>query len=156
MSDGAPNGYTMLTFDGHEYTLDFKAAGRAAEYQMNIRAPDEVAADQLSETVVHVNVFNGSERSTVQLQFGESGAWLPMERIVIADPTYQAVVAAEQKLLEKEPAWRKLDRPKPCTHLWQAKLPGGAEPGTYTLRVRTTDMHGRTFPASRVIRVTAD
>jgi lysophospholipase L1-like esterase len=152
MSDGAPNGYTILTFDGRQYTFDFKAAGRPADYQMNIHAPDQIATDQLAGTVVHVNVFNGSERSTVEMQFGESDAWLPMERVVTTDPTYQAVVAAEQAIADKP--WRTLDSPKKSAHLWTAELPGGAEPGTYTLRVRTTDMHGRSYTAYRVIRVT--
>jgi lysophospholipase L1-like esterase len=156
MSDGAPNGYTLLTFDGRQYTIDFRAASRSADYQMNILAPDEVASSQLEQTVVHVNVFNGSERSTVEMQFGSAEDWLPLQRTVAPDPAYTAVVAAEQKLLEQSEAWRKLDRPKPSTHLWQAQLPGGVQPGTHALRVRTTDMHGRTFAASRIIRVTAD
>jgi hypothetical protein len=152
MADGAPNGYTILTFDGREYTLDFKAAGRPADYQMNIIAPDELAADQLAETTIHVNVFNGSERSLVEMQFGPSDDWLPMQRVLIKDPSYLAVVAAEAGIADK--TWRKLASPKTSTHLWAANLPSDVKPGTHTLRVRTTDMHGRNYSGRRVIRVT--
>lgn len=63
MADGAPNGYSLITFDGHEYNLDFRAAGRSAKYQMNIIAPESVTVDQLEKTNVMVNIFNGSEKS---------------------------------------------------------------------------------------------
>jgi hypothetical protein len=152
MADGAPNGYSLITFDGQEYTVDFKAASRPADYQMNIQAPDEVAVDQLAEIDVFVNVFNGSERSIVELQLRSADEWVPMERIVTTDPAYQAVVAAEEAIADKP--WRKLASPKQSTHLWRAQLPGDVEPGAYTLRVRTTDMHGRRLEGNRVIRVT--
>jgi hypothetical protein len=154
MADGAPNGYAIITFDGHEYTIDFKAASRSADYQMNIQAPDEVSVAELGETVVHVNVFNGSERSAVEMQLGPDGPWMPMKRIVTEDPAYQAVVAAEDAIAAKP--WRKLTRPKLSTHLWRAPLPADVEPGVYTLRVRTTDMHGRSYAGRRVIRITED
>ncbi len=152
MSDGAPNGYSILRFDGRDYTLDFKAAGRPADYQMNIIAPDQLAAGQVADTVIHVNVFNGSERSVVEMQFGKSDDWLPMERVLTTDPSYLAIVAAEEAIVDKP--WRKLASPKTSTHLWAAELPDDVKPGTYTIRVRTTDMHGRTYTGCRVIRVT--
>ena len=40
MSDGAPNGYSIVTFDGNEYSIRFKAARRPADHQMNIYAPE--------------------------------------------------------------------------------------------------------------------
>ena len=43
-------------------------------------------------------------------------------------------------------------KPKPSTHLWHGKLPL-LQPGTHAIEVRTTDMHGRTYAASRVVRV---
>lgn len=40
MSDGGPNGYSIMEFDGKNYSFEFRAAGRPASYQMNIYAPE--------------------------------------------------------------------------------------------------------------------
>jgi DNA repair exonuclease SbcCD nuclease subunit len=39
MNDGAPNGYSVITFDGNTYSVRFKAARRPENYQMNIYMP---------------------------------------------------------------------------------------------------------------------
>ncbi|QDT29184.1 Calcineurin-like phosphoesterase [Gimesia panareensis] len=151
MADGAPNGYSIITFDGQEYNLDYRAAGRSAKYQMNIIAPEAVTVDQVGETDVMVNVFNGSEKSTVEMQIGPSGSWAPMERIVAIDPSFKKLSEAENGVDGK--TYRDLPKPKTSTHLWQAKLPDGLKPGTYLIRVRTVEMDGDEHLGGRVIRV---
>jgi hypothetical protein len=153
MADGAPNGYSLITFDGREYTLDYRAAGRPADYQMQIRAPESVSADRVGETEVLVNVFSGSERSTVEMRVGASGEWQTMEHTVVEDPEYRRTYDREKGLAEKP--WRDPAEPRKSTHLWRAALPSGLEPGIHAVEVRTTDMHGRTFTSHRVIRVEA-
>lgn len=152
MADGAPNGYSILSFDGTDYTLDFKAAGRPTDYQMHIQAPEAVATADLEETAVYVNVFNGSERSTVEMRVGDCD-WASMQHTIQVDPHYQQVFDEEAAILAETKAWRELPHPKPSSHLWTAALPADLAPGTHLLRVRTTDMSGRTFEASRVLRV---
>jgi hypothetical protein len=51
------------------------------------------------------------------------------------------------------PAGAKLPGPSKCAHLWTAKLPKDAPAGTYLVTVRTADMFGQSYTASRVIRV---
>ena len=152
MADGAPNGYSIITFDGKEYNLDFRAAGRAAKYQMNIIAPEAVTVDKVAETNVMVNVFNGSEKSKVEMQIGESGSWAPMERIVAIDPSFKKLSETENGVEGK--SYRNLPKGKNSTHLWQAKLPNGLKPGTHLLRIRTVEMDGDEHVAGRVIRIT--
>jgi len=150
MADGAPNGYSIIRFDGHRYRLDFKAAGRPDDYQMQIYAPEEVAAAEARKTQVYVNVFNGSARSKVELRVGRSD-WRPMQQVAEQDPGYRRVYELEKSLKDKP--WRELSEPKASTHLWKAPLPKDLEPGTHLLEVRTTDMHGRTHESHRVIRI---
>jgi len=154
MADGAPNGYSIISFDGTKYTLDFKAAGRSADYQMQIVAPELVRADQLAESEVFVNVFNGSEKSKVEIQVADSD-WLAMERVVQADPGLQAVFEAEEALLATQTPkpFTVIKKPKGSTHLWKATLPTGLAAGTHLIRIRAIDMHGRPNAASRVLRV---
>lgn len=154
MRDGAPNGYSIITFDGHDYELEFKAARRPSTFQMSIYAPNVVLADRASDTDVYVNVFNGSERSTVEMRLGEEASWLPMQRVVIEDPRF--VKLREREQANPDPNYRELPGAVPSSHLWKAPLPPGPEPGTYLLQVRTTDMHGKVHEDQRVLRVDAE
>ncbi len=156
MADGAPNGYSIISFDGTDYKLDFKAAGRSKDYQMQITAPEVVAAGKLAETEISVNVFNGSERSKVEMKVGSADRWTVMEHRSMIDPTMQAVYDAEAAIKEKwkEKPWRDMSKPKNSTHIWAAKLSAGVKPGTHAIHIRATDMHGRTYHARRIIRIT--
>ena len=153
MADGAPNGYSIISFDGHQYSLQFRAAGRPADYQMHIVAPEVISADNAGKTPIYVNVFNGSARSKVELRLGNAD-WTQMQHTQGIDPNYQTVTEREAALLEARPdSWRKLTDPKDSSHLWKTHLTTLPEPGTYRLHVRTTDMFGQKHEASRVIRV---
>jgi hypothetical protein len=156
MRDGAPNGYSILSFDGRKYELDFKAARRPADYQLRIYAAEVVATDGLSEMNVYANVFNGSRRSKVEMRVGNTGPWKLMEHSSEIDPVYQAVFDAELEILEKQPRWRKLNAPMKSSHLWKATLPTDTPDGTHLVKVRTTDMHGRQYRGQRVVRVVAE
>lgn len=153
MRDGAPNGYSILSFDGTKYKLDFKAAGYPADYQMRIHAPDSVAIADLTDTAVYANVFNGSERSKVELQIGDAGEWVAMEQAREVDPNYKAIFDREAAALAKKATWRKLSNPIPSSHLWKTTLPAQLASGTHVLRVRATDQRGREYSAERTIKV---
>ena len=149
MRDGAPNGYSIVTFNGHRYSVAFKAARRPADHQMTIFVPDVISASEAAETEVVVNVFAGSERSKVEMRLGDDGDWIEMQRTAREDPYFvqakkrEAAVGTEKKL----PAAVK------STHIWATHLPPDPPPGTHLIHVRTTDMFGRTFEDHRIIRV---
>ncbi|NLE37130.1 MAG: metallophosphoesterase, partial [Pirellulaceae bacterium] len=145
MADGTPNGYSILTFDGADYQLDYKAASRDRDYQMQIHAPDAVSSADATKKTVLANVFNGSERSVVEMRVG-GGDWIAMNKTVVADPAYRALADASGNM----------PRPRPSSHIWAAKLPSGLPPGVHLIEVRTTDMHGRSCTGCRVVRVQPD
>lgn len=159
MADGAPNGYSIMTFQGREYQLEYRAAGRPANYQMNIDAPDEISSGK--PLPVWVNVFNGSEESTVEVSVGEQGEWLPLVRCAACDPDYIRMASREDQVkssLTTSAAQRRLEfdpdnRLILSTHLWRTELPPGMPPGVHCLRVRTTDMHGLVHWGYRLVRV---
>lgn len=160
MNDGAPNGYSIITFDGPKYAIEFKAAARPADYQMNIYAPDDVALPELTKTAVLANIFAGSARSTVEMSVGHEGPWIPMTQTDVIDP--QCLRMHEQspyldmdaggKKLDTVFGW-KMDYPSESRHMWTANLPADLPVGTHTLTVRTTDMFGKTYRAHRIFRV---
>ncbi|MBN1918826.1 MAG: calcineurin-like phosphoesterase family protein [Verrucomicrobia bacterium] len=137
MADGTPNGWSLITFDDNAYSVRFKAARRPADYQMNVYAPEEIAASEAADTEVLVNVFAGSSRSLVKMRI-DKGPWIDMR----------------QKANRLDPAAEALDQVGgDCPHLWQAHLPAGPTPGTHTIEVTTTDMFGQTYAGRRIIRV---
>lgn len=150
MRDGAPNGYSIITFDGVKHTLDFKAARQPADYQLNIHAPDEVKA-AAGETAVYVNVFNGSERSTVKLRVDGAGDWVTLEKVLEPDPYY--VEVRNREMAQNPDAKDHLNAPVASAHLWKGRLPAGLKPGSRLIEVEATDHYGRSHQGKRLVRV---
>ena len=149
MSDGAPNGYTFLSFDRNGYRLDFKAAG--SDDQMGIRLPFSIASEKVAGTEVAVNVYNGSSKSTVEMRVDGNTDWIKMERREAIDPGYQEMHQREARF--SPPVNPALPKPRPSAHVWFGSLPAGIAPGMHVLNVRTTDMSERIFEARRLFRV---
>ncbi|MDK2970704.1 MAG: hypothetical protein PWP23_459 [Candidatus Sumerlaeota bacterium] len=162
MRDGAPNGYSIITFNGTEYDIEFKAARFPADYQMNIMTPEEVVQAETGATEVVVNVFGGSSHSSVEMRVA-GGDWMPLEKVERVDPWFAAMKSREKKWvgsLEAEaakervlPFGRTLPNGIKSSHLWAAKLPADLPVGKQLIEVRTTDMFGKTYTAERVIAV---
>jgi hypothetical protein len=150
MRDGAPNGYSIITFDGHQYSIRFKAARHPWDHQMTIFAPDEVTLADATDTEVVVNVFAGSRRSTVQMRVGDGGEWIAMEQVEREDPYYQLLKEAEAARGGGE---RKLPEIEKSRHIWVARLPQTVPPGSHVIQVRTTDMFGQSYTDHRIIRI---
>lgn len=150
MRDGAPNGYSIFSFDGNQYSIQFRAARRPESYQMEIQVPDQLMAMQLVNTSCLVNVFGGNERSKVEIRYGKNGAWLPMTKTLEPDPSYVQMKKADETTLAP---FRKLPGIINSPHLWKAPLPTDAKPGFLMIEVRTTDMFGQVFMATKGIRI---
>jgi hypothetical protein len=159
MRDGAPNGYSIVTFDGNCYSVEFRAARRAADYQMNIWAPEELSPDQAARTDVLVNVFAGSEKSKVEMRVGREGPWVSMERAAVPDPYYKASQEADARARPAQTPTsgpsrgHALPRAIDSPHIWRAALPANPPKGTLVVYVRATDMFGQTYTGRRIIRI---
>lgn len=159
MSDGAPNGYSTISFDGNQYKLDFFAAGRPKDYQMSIHAPEVVKSKDGDKSTVYANFFNGAVSSSLRYRVGESGQWREMDRVLEEDPYFRQIYMAEKEILEQMEAagapkpFRQLSTARPSTHLWKSSLPENLPVGTHLIHVRATDRHGRVYDGKRVLRV---
>lgn len=151
MSDGGANGYSIISFDGAKYALEYRAARRPADHQMSIYLPQEIYPNQAISTAMIVNVFFGSKKSKVEMRHLPDGEWKEMERIDGVDPFF-----ADMKLAEASPTppnGMPLPGPSVTDHLWRAMLPPVLNPGTHLFEVRTTDMHGKVHVDTESIRV---
>jgi len=151
MSDGGPNGYSIMEFDGAKYSLEFRAAGRPADYQMNIYAPESVKPSELEATTVLANVFAGSEKTIVEMRVGEDGPWLKMNQTVSNDPAYERELMEELKWDQRN--WKELPKPHPTPHIWSGKMPSSLPTGTHVITVRATESDGKSVTNRRLIRV---
>ncbi len=153
MRDGAPNGYSIIRFDGNSHVLDFKAARQPADYQFHIHLSNEVSAAASGTTPVYVNVFNGSDDSTVRMRLGESSEWITLDKVREEDPHY--VETRNREMAANPEAARPLNAPILSHHLWKGFLPAGLAPGSHALQVEATDAYDRLWKGSRVVRVVA-
>lgn len=124
MGDGAPNGWSYLHLDGDEYRIEYRAARRPADYQMDIDYPDVISRDEIPDTLLTINVFGGSERSTVRMRIRGQDDWVDVPR--------------------------REDR----NHQWHAAIPQRLPVGVHTIEVETTDMFDITYTDYHVVRVT--
>lgn len=175
MNDGGPNGYSYITFDGSTYSVDFQAARRPADYQMNIWMPERVTAADTAQTQAIVNVFAGSSRSRVEMRLDAARAWMPMENFTGLDPYYARIIERQDAFVGKlaeakgvkeidkaflgqvqhdfKGVLRGLPKPADTAHLWRATLPPGLAAGPHLLEVRTTDLYGHLYTAKRLFTV---
>ena len=160
MNDGAPNGYAIINFTGNKYNIRYKAARKPGNYQMNIYLPDDLSFAQLDTTKVLVNVFNGSEKSKVEMRIDNSQSWILMNQTIARDPANMELFVnskyldaiVENKSLDEVFGW-KMDYPSRSNHFWTTTLPKDLETGTHRITVRSTDMFGNTYTANRIFRV---
>lgn len=159
MNDGAPNGYSIITFDGNKYSVQFKAARRPADYQLNIYLPDALTKTAADTIHVLVNVFAGSEKSVVEMQI-DNGDWIKMENFKTIDPEILRMHQLTPFLNEKVNGQQlddifgySMDYPSVSYHIWKAKLPDKISMGTHKVTVRTTDMYKQTYTAHRIFNI---
>ncbi len=149
--------------------LRFRATGKPADHQMRItldpgfpRQRLETRRDyrhgellgnrfemaQLYATRVLVNLFDGGPKSRVEYRIGDNPA-MEMKRVIRIDPFYEELFQRERQTIK---SWA---GPEPSTHLWEAPLPDGLQPGVHTISVRATDEYGRSHTEHKLFEVYA-
>ena len=152
MSDGAPNGYSIVEFDGTRYKVTFRAASRPEWDQMRLWLPEEVKSGDLGKAEIIANVFAGSSRSVVEMRIND-GKWVPMTNYEGKCPYFVSLKEAEAG--PNPPAGLKLPNPSDTPHLWKGALPTDLPAGTHFIEVRTRDMYDQTYSSRRTVRITA-
>lgn len=151
MRDGVPNGYSSIIFSENKAEIGYKAARKPASFQMSVYSPDSVESAQSGGVEVYANVFNGWERSKVQMRINDQGPWLDMSQTEDKDPFLAATHAREPE----SPAapFRRSSGPISTYHLWKRNLPSNLPSGIHRISVRATDVNGKWQRADRIIRI---
>ncbi|MFL9846049.1 calcineurin-like phosphoesterase C-terminal domain-containing protein [Flavobacterium rhizosphaerae] len=146
MRDGTPKGYAFIHFNGNQYTIDYKAAGKPADYQMEVFAPNLVSSVKKNKAYVYANFFIGSKNDTLQYRV-DGGTWKDMEFMEKPDPSYTELVMEWDTTNELMPGRRSSD-PEDCNHLWRGKLPVHLKDGEHVIEIKATDMFGKIHTAT--------
>ncbi|MCA9152073.1 MAG: calcineurin-like phosphoesterase family protein [Planctomycetales bacterium] len=161
MADGAPNGYSILHFDGHKYQLEFRAAGRRADFQMSVYAPEVVNVSQQAQLEIFANVYNGSEKDSVSIWIDELPAQA-MEYTRSKDPAFVKTSTNEQEMRDRllaqgvpeEKLWIALPQPATSTHLWKQQVDlGSLADGVHLIHVESKLADGQQVRGRRLIRI---
>jgi 3',5'-cyclic AMP phosphodiesterase CpdA len=140
MRDGTPQGYLFLNINGNRYDVDYKVAGKSAEYQMHIYA-SKVVRYKGATTPVVVNFFMGSKNDLVEYRI-DKGAWQKMRYTEAIDPSYLTKLI-EWDFTDKLLPGRRPSNAENSTHLWSGSLKTDLPPGEHTIEVRATDRYGK-------------
>ncbi|NJB87737.1 hypothetical protein GGR26_003523 [Lewinella marina] len=151
MRDGTPKGYAFLHFDGNRYSTEYRAAGRPADYQMEIFHPRVLAQGQGTRAGIYANFFVGRHGDEVIYRV-DDGEWKPMSYVEEQDPAYESSIYEWDTADELLPG-RRGSNAIPSTHLWRANIPTRLDPGTHTIEIRATDQFGRTYTGTSSYRL---
>lgn len=151
MRDGTPKGYAFVNFDGNEYSIDYKVAGKPEDYQMEIFAPQVVANNRRTQAGIFVNFFMGTQGDEVMYRV-DDGKWKEMDYVEDYDPSYLELVY-EWDLADELMPGRRSSNPIRSEHLWRANIPYKLETGAHTVEVKATDMFGKTHTATTTYRL---
>ena len=151
MNDGTPKGYAFLNIKGNTYTIDYKAAGKPADYQMRIFTPQVIGQRQSGRTPFYANFFMGREGDKVSYRI-DGGEWKAMQFVNQEDPFYQSQYQFWD-LTNKLVAGRRPSYPAKSTHLWQGQINNNLPLGEHTVEVRTTDRYGKVSVSSTTLRM---
>jgi hypothetical protein len=168
-TDGAPNGFHLLSIDGAAYTTRLYPAHDPKQSQMRIMldtgyhdTDPEVLAEYMpgqllggpisaaaaGSTRLLVNFYDGGPKSSVRFAIGGRTGWTAMQRVERLDPFVQDVYARNRAAVKP---WV---HPGKSSHIWQASLPADLAPGTYGIRAQGTDEYGQPHESMLVLEVT--
>lgn len=151
MRDGTPKGYAFINFDGNQYDIEYKVAGKPKTFQMEIFAPNVVEKGPKSKSGIFVNFFIGSKNDVVKYRVDKE-EWKKMDYLEEVDPTYTSDIynwdLSEVLIQGKRPS-----NPIQSKHLWRGDIPAKLEIGQHTIEVEATDMFGKIFRATRSYRI---
>ncbi len=146
MQDGAPNGYHVFTFKGNQFSERFKPAFRDENFQMRIFSPSgTIAADEIQNTQILVNVFDGSERSSVIYKI-DNFPERKMQQMPMKDPFLD-------DLLERTLDENSEIKPRLTHHIWTAPIEDELSVGVHKLLVVTKDQFGQVFKATKIFEI---
>jgi hypothetical protein len=151
MRDGTPKGYAFMDFDGNQYSIRYKVAGKDPEYQVEIFAPKALRKDVRTTSGIFANFFMGSPTDSVKVRI-DRGPWQKMSYQPAHDPKY-LVDMFMWDTEEELPQGRRPSNPQLNHHLWRINAPVNLEVGEHTIEVEATDRYGKKHTSTKTFNI---
>ncbi|WP_423820389.1 calcineurin-like phosphoesterase family protein [Salinimicrobium sp. TIG7-5_MAKvit] len=151
MRDGTPKGYAFINFKGNEYDIDYKAARKPKNFQIQVFAPKVVAKGGRTRAGIFANFFMGTEGDEVLYRI-DDGEWKEMTYIEEPDPSYVKLVYEWDTIEELMPG-RRSSNPVKSNHLWRGNIPTNLATGVHTIEIKATDMFRKSYTATGSYRL---
>ncbi|MGH1362856.1 MAG: calcineurin-like phosphoesterase C-terminal domain-containing protein [Calditrichia bacterium] len=165
--DGTPNGYHILEVSDTDVKMRYKAAGKAADYQMHIffdvayhryeaeglrdyrpgaHLDGRMSIDEARAAQIVVNLFDGGPKSSIEFSLNDSSP-IKMTKSFRPDPMHRELFLRNKGMSKP---WAKS---VPSSHIWIADLPRDISVGTHTITVKATDEFGRKHHAHAILEI---
>jgi hypothetical protein len=152
--DGTPNGYHIMSVNGHKIKMRYKAAGKPTDYQMRImlesmpgkKLVSILPVSLTSSTNILVNVFDGGPNTRVSCRLDENEPVM-MTPVLREDP-FTFVRYVKDGIFQPE-------QESPSTHIWSLPMQKDIDPGVHTLFIKVKDEYGQTHMGSKIFEVEA-
>jgi 3',5'-cyclic AMP phosphodiesterase CpdA len=151
MRDGTPKGYAFLSFNKNKYIIDYKVAGKPADYRFELYAPKAVSANKWILPGICANFFMGSEYDTLFYRI-DQGDWKRMFQKKDYDPSYYRIFQ-DWDYTDTPFEGGRQSPPEMTKHLWFASIPSKIEAGEHVIEVKVVDMFGRVFTQKKTYRI---
>lgn len=141
-TDGTPNGFHILSVDGHRYRTEFVPAvgKRIARFRATVDACDDGKRQQLL-----VNVFDGGPRTRVICRFADHD-WTELSGVSMRDP----VIC---RLFQRDAPRKDWVQPTPSSHIWASPVPERIAAGAHRIEVRVHDEYGQVHEMPALVEV---
>ncbi len=146
MRDGTPNGYAILNISGNDFTIDYKVANSDEDDRMSLWGPKVVPQNRWHGAQLYVNYYLGNEFTRVEYKLqGSSRDWMPMNRVEEQDPFVASLRQKWDTMSELPEQGRRPSNPVESDHLWKVNVPNNLPVGKHVIKIRVTDLFGRTY-----------
>lgn len=134
MSDGSPNGYAILTFEGEDYRTRYYASRGRDELRIGLSSPGTLRRGAYPAFPLLANVYGAEPGARVDYRV-DDGPWQAMKPSSEPDPELVALNLADREAAHL----RSFDRAvqaQPTQHLWAANVPTDLAVGEHRIEVR--------------------
>ncbi len=145
MRDGTYRGYSYIDFDGNQYKIKYKTAGKPEDFQISLHLPKAIPFSLKTSANIVANFFMGSKKDELFYRI-DNGKWEKMKYTETFDPNYTHSVL-EWDYTPELMQGRRPNNPDESRHLWSVGFPRNLEKGKHTVEVKVTDRYGNTFTA---------
>lgn len=148
-ADGSPAGVFLYKFNDKSYSKEFIAATNSKDEQLRISDPPaNISIDSLSTHFIYVNVFDGNDKTKVEISI-DNGTAIKMNQTIEIDP----LLIRNKDVRHNRGGWQ--PGPVQSTHLWKVSYPENLSAGKHLIKATCLLQNGKEYSTIKVFEVSS-